>query len=145
MEKNDGKKLYVLTGLLLVGSVIYIVVYRFSLAEIAKHTYEMKYMFLHGFIARPLAYLSAAVLSGAVVQQRAGKSIAEGVRKWSGIGGSILLLVYVGLLIALFFGTGPAKLLQSALAYPLVFIIPGLLLSIGLVNDKPLAGAEESI
>lgn len=143
--KKDGKKLCVLTGLLLLGSVIYIVVYHAALAEITMRTYEMKYMFLYGFIARPLAYLSATVLAGAGVQQWAGKSIAEGLRKWSGIGGTILLLVYVGMLIALFFGTGPVKLLQSALAYQLVFIIPGLLLSVGLVHDKPLAGAEESI
>lgn len=132
MERENTIKQITIWSVSLLVCVFCIAYYRLELLLTGKIYHEIKNMSLYILIALPTLYLSAGAIVGLIFQYWSNNYISTKIRKYFVVGAISLILIYVAILISFRTTITPNWMLQGISYYPISFIIPGILLSIGL-------------
>ncbi|MDY0237037.1 MAG: hypothetical protein RBR71_13510 [Gudongella sp.] len=106
--------------------------YRLELILTGKVYHEIKNMSLYILIALPALYLSVGGIVGLIFQYWSNNYISTKTQRYCVIVAISFILIYVATLISFKTTITPNWMLQGISYYPISFIIPGILLSIGL-------------
>lgn len=131
------KQLFILI-IILISSAFYVIYYNLELHLIVASTYDTTYSRIYALIARPLCYLSASSVISMLIILWADKKINKNACKYSRV---IFVLSMILYLVLAFWNTDVLEIIGKIkifiFAYsPIMFIIPGACLSLGISKEK---------
>lgn len=123
-------------GILFLMSAAYTVYYYRALLPLTQATFDFRPVRGYHMAAAPLLYLSGAAFAAGLVMQWANRSISLAVRRVALTAGLGCLVVYLFLLVQTGFLTSSDPLVLRLLLNPALFMVPGMLIAIGLSNRR---------
>ncbi|MDY0236411.1 MAG: hypothetical protein RBR71_10295 [Gudongella sp.] len=135
MKREDTIKQITIWSISLLVCVFCISYYRLELLLTGKTYYEIKNLSLYILIALPALYLSVGGIVGLILQYWSNKYISTKNQRYYVIASISFILIYIATLISFKITTSPNLSLRDISYYSIMFIIPGILLSMGLSSQ----------